>query len=245
MHAWGADRPRASASRRSSYRPWAALAGEEPYAGRARGRCRSTWRWRRAPAARTSCTATPGTRTSPGTWRGLVHGIPHVATVHSLEPLRPWKAEQLGGGYALSSFGRDGPRLEGADAHHRRVGADAPRHPALLPGDRPDAGHGDPQRDRHRASTAPTRRPTCSSASGIDPERPVGRVRRADHAAEGPRPPARRGRAARPRRAGRALRRRPRHARDRRRDRRAGRRAPSATRGGVVWIERMLPRARA
>ena len=34
----------------------------------------------------------------------LLHGIPHVATVHSLEPLRPWKAEQLGGGYALSSW---------------------------------------------------------------------------------------------------------------------------------------------
>src|SRR5207248_565896 len=34
----------------------------------------------------------------------LVYGIPHVATVHSLEPLRPWKAEQLGGGYALSGW---------------------------------------------------------------------------------------------------------------------------------------------
>jgi len=34
----------------------------------------------------------------------LLHGIPHVVTVHSLEPLRPWKAEQLGGGYALSSW---------------------------------------------------------------------------------------------------------------------------------------------
>jgi starch synthase len=34
----------------------------------------------------------------------LLYGIPHVATVHSLEPLRPWKAEQLGGGYALSSW---------------------------------------------------------------------------------------------------------------------------------------------
>ena len=31
-------------------------------------------------------------------------GIPHVVTMHSLEPLRPWKAEQLGGGYALSSW---------------------------------------------------------------------------------------------------------------------------------------------
>jgi len=34
----------------------------------------------------------------------LVHGIPHVVTAHSLEPLRPWKAEQLGGGYRLSRW---------------------------------------------------------------------------------------------------------------------------------------------
>ncbi|MDQ1604179.1 MAG: alpha-maltose-phosphate synthase [Actinomycetota bacterium] len=34
----------------------------------------------------------------------LLHGVPHVLTAHSLEPLRPWKAEQLGGGYALSSW---------------------------------------------------------------------------------------------------------------------------------------------
>lgn len=34
----------------------------------------------------------------------LVHGTPHVVTAHSLEPLRPWKAEQLGGGYRLSSW---------------------------------------------------------------------------------------------------------------------------------------------
>jgi starch synthase len=34
----------------------------------------------------------------------LLHGIPHIITAHSLEPLRPWKAEQLGGGYAVSSF---------------------------------------------------------------------------------------------------------------------------------------------
>lgn len=35
---------------------------------------------------------------------GLMHGIPHVVSAHSLEPMRPWKAEQLGGGYALSSW---------------------------------------------------------------------------------------------------------------------------------------------
>ena len=34
----------------------------------------------------------------------LLHGIPHVITAHSLEPLRPWKAEQLGGGYRVSSW---------------------------------------------------------------------------------------------------------------------------------------------
>ena len=45
----------------------------------------------------------------------LVHGIPHVATVHSLEPMRPWKREQLGGGYALSSFA-ERTALEAADA---------------------------------------------------------------------------------------------------------------------------------
>jgi starch synthase len=33
-----------------------------------------------------------------------LHGIPHVLTAHSLEPQRPWKAEQLGGGYRVSSW---------------------------------------------------------------------------------------------------------------------------------------------
>ena len=34
----------------------------------------------------------------------LLHGVPHIVSAHSLEPLRPWKAEQLGGGYRLSSW---------------------------------------------------------------------------------------------------------------------------------------------
>ena len=34
----------------------------------------------------------------------LLHGAPHVVSAHSLEPMRPWKAEQLGGGYAVSSW---------------------------------------------------------------------------------------------------------------------------------------------
>ena len=39
-----------------------------------------------------------------GRLASMLHGIPHVLTAHSLEPLRPWKAEQLGGGYRLSSW---------------------------------------------------------------------------------------------------------------------------------------------
>ncbi|QWF23402.1 glycogen synthase [Nocardioides sp. LMS-CY] len=34
----------------------------------------------------------------------LLYDVPHVVSAHSLEPLRPWKAEQLGGGYAISSW---------------------------------------------------------------------------------------------------------------------------------------------
>jgi starch synthase len=46
----------------------------------------------------------------------LLHGLPHVVTTHSLEPLRPWKADQLGpGGYALSSF-RERTAVTNADA---------------------------------------------------------------------------------------------------------------------------------
>ncbi|MCW3814991.1 glycogen synthase [Micromonospora sp. DR5-3] len=45
----------------------------------------------------------------------LLYGVPHVVTAHSLEPLRPWKAEQLGGGYALSSW-CERTAVESADA---------------------------------------------------------------------------------------------------------------------------------
>ena len=46
---------------------------------------------------------------------GLLHGIPHVITAHSLEPDRPWKAEQLGGGYQISSWAEK-TAYEAADA---------------------------------------------------------------------------------------------------------------------------------
>lgn len=46
---------------------------------------------------------------------GLLHEIPHVVTAHSLEPDRPWKREQLGGGYNVSSWSEKNA-MENADA---------------------------------------------------------------------------------------------------------------------------------
>jgi alpha-maltose-1-phosphate synthase len=42
-----------------------------------------------------------------GHFGSLLHGIPHILTAHSLEPDRPWKAEQLGGGYRISSYAEE------------------------------------------------------------------------------------------------------------------------------------------
>jgi len=50
-----------------------------------------------------------------GHWSKLLYDVPHVATAHSLEPQRPWKAEQLGGGYRLSSWAEQ-TAFEAADA---------------------------------------------------------------------------------------------------------------------------------
>ncbi|HSE08643.1 MAG TPA: glycogen synthase [Nocardioidaceae bacterium] len=50
-----------------------------------------------------------------GHWTKLLHDVPHVVTAHSLEPFRPWKAEQLGGGYRISSWA-ERTAFEGADA---------------------------------------------------------------------------------------------------------------------------------
>jgi starch synthase len=111
---------------------------------------------------------------------GLVHGIPHVSTVHSLEPLRPWKAEQLGGGYRLSSF-CERTALEAADAII-----------AVSQGSRSDILQAYPAIDPARVSVvlngvdaeqyAPEPSTDALLRHGIDPERPsvvfVGRITR-------------------------------------------------------------------
>ncbi len=50
-----------------------------------------------------------------GHWAKLLYDVPHVTTAHSLEPQRPWKAEQLGGGYRISTWA-ERTAMEGADA---------------------------------------------------------------------------------------------------------------------------------
>jgi starch synthase len=95
VHCQGADRPGAAA-----HRPWDHLAGANPALG--------------VISADLSMAAAAGSAdvVHSHTWyanlaghlAALLYGVPHLVTVHSLEPLRPWKAEQLGGGYALSSW---------------------------------------------------------------------------------------------------------------------------------------------
>jgi alpha-maltose-1-phosphate synthase len=110
----------------------------------------------------------------------ILYGVPHVVTAHSLEPRRPWKAEQLGGGYRLSSW-VERTAYEGADAviavsaGMRTDVLDC--YPALDPArvhvvhNGIDTGfyHPDPARD-------------AVVAAGVDPDRPsvvfVGRITR-------------------------------------------------------------------
>lgn len=120
---------------------------------------------------------------------GLLHGVPHVVTAHSLEPLRPWKAEQLGGGYALSSWAERTAYLGAAGIIAVSAGmrADILRvYPELDP-ERVHVVHNgidlagwrrpDPDDDAARAAAETTVR-----RHGIDPDRPavvfVGRITR-------------------------------------------------------------------
>jgi starch synthase len=110
----------------------------------------------------------------------LSYGIPHVVTTHSLEPLRPWKAEQLGGGYAVSTFCEQ-TSLEAADAVVAVSKAMAQDVLACYPAIDPDRvtviGNGiDTETYR------PVHDPARIRRLGVDPDRPsvifVGRITR-------------------------------------------------------------------
>ncbi len=101
----------------------------------------------------------------------LLHGVPHVMTSHSLEPRRPWKAEQLGGGYRISSWAEQ-TAIEAADAVI-----------AVSAGMRTDVLAAYPLVDPARVHVvhngidtslfAPRPDPAMLSAHGLDPARPV------------------------------------------------------------------------
>jgi starch synthase len=108
VHCWGSDRPQADPPV-VAYRPWTEVSNPALQA----------MSIDLLMAARVEGASLVHSHTWYANLGGhiakLMHDVPHVATVHSLEPMRPWKAEQLGGGYAVSTFcERTG--LENADA---------------------------------------------------------------------------------------------------------------------------------
>jgi alpha-maltose-1-phosphate synthase len=111
VHCWGAERDDPSVT---AHRAWDALAGSAPHLAALQAMSIDLAMTVAVQGAELVHSHTWYANLA-GHLAKLTYGIPHVATVHSLEPLRPWKAEQLGGGYALSSF-CERVALEGADA---------------------------------------------------------------------------------------------------------------------------------
>ena len=112
VHCFG--QPRTLPEVAGSYQPWPALDGDAPELAALR-----TLSVDLLMAKAVRGTELVHTHTWYANFAGhlakLMYGVPHVMTSHSLEPLRPWKAEQLGGGYALSSY-CEKTAIEAADA---------------------------------------------------------------------------------------------------------------------------------
>lgn len=110
----------------------------------------------------------------------LLHGVPHVMTTHSLEPLRPWKAEQLAGGYELSRW-VERTAVEAADAViavSAGMRADVLRcYPEVDPGKVHVIHNGIDTEEYH-----PDLAPDLIARQNLDPDRPivlfVGRITR-------------------------------------------------------------------
>ena len=110
----------------------------------------------------------------------LLYGVPHVVSVHSLEPLRPWKVEQLGGGYHVSRW-CERTALEAAD----RVIAVSAGMAADIIGAYPTVDAGRVRVVRNGIDTdqyRPEHGTDVLQAYGVDPGRPsvifVGRITR-------------------------------------------------------------------
>jgi starch synthase len=100
VHCWGPPRDEPGVT---AYGPWAALSEPKPEAAALQAMSINL-----VMAAGVKGAGLTHSHTWYANFGGhlakLMWSIPHVMTIHSLEPLRPWKAEQLGGGYALSMF---------------------------------------------------------------------------------------------------------------------------------------------
>ena len=111
VHCWGTPREEPGVE---SYRAWDALAEPKPEAAALQAMSIDL-----AMAANVKGSDLAHSHTWYANLGGhlakLMWSIPHLMTIHSLEPLRPWKAEQLGGGYALSLF-CERTAIEAADA---------------------------------------------------------------------------------------------------------------------------------
>ena len=181
VHCWGSPRPEpaAGAPTVSAHTAWDALAGEAPELAALRT---MSINLATVPAINGADLVHSHTwyANLGGHLAKLTHDVPHVVTTHSLEPLRPWKREQLGGGYALSSFcERTG--IEHADAII-----------AVSEGMRADVLAAYPSVDPDRVQVihngidttvyAPDADTDVLRANGIDPDRPsvlyVGRITR-------------------------------------------------------------------
>lgn len=112
VHAFGGPRPSPLVA--ATYQPWEALASGRPQAA-----ALQTVSVDLAMAGGVEGVDVVHSHTwyanLGGHLAGLMYDVPHVATAHSLEPLRPWKEEQLGAGYRLSSW-CERTALEAADA---------------------------------------------------------------------------------------------------------------------------------
>ena len=112
VHKWGPAHPEARDGV-VGHAAWDALAGDAPHLAALRAMSIDLSMAAAAEGAELAHSHTWYAQLA-GHLAKLTYDIPHVTTVHSLEPLRPWKAEQLGGGYALSSW-CEKVALEGAD----------------------------------------------------------------------------------------------------------------------------------
>lgn len=112
VHCFG--EPRDSPLVAAAYQPWGALSGQSPSAAALETMSVDLAMAKGVEGAELVHSHTWYTNFAGHLAKSLWR-VPHVVTTHSLEPLRPWKAEQLGGGYALSSFCEQ-VGIEGADA---------------------------------------------------------------------------------------------------------------------------------